>query len=294
MPPGHAEAHRLNLKGIDAYNSGAYETAEQYFQEALDKLPGDPTIQENLERAKDRIAARKKKTEEEFNRDKEEALGQLKGISDAGDFDSGSGLKGVSSTESGLKEAPDSGGCGGLKDVITDPMVVDARCVPTGLPPEAEAEIPDTPSGNRVRKAFEAVMDHDWNVALAWFQDALNHDPGNAGIERLIDLAQFTIGREKEIRAQDKAVMATLVKREDERLNTKLAKAMDDFNLYYLPTHPAAQKPVELSAIPPASGSSTPDPKRAQESAKWKAFFDAIFAPSPKSAAPGSVSASKD
>jgi Tfp pilus assembly protein FimV len=36
------------------------------------------------------------------------------------------------------------------------------------------------------------VVAHDWKVARAWFQDALNHDPDNAGLKRLVDLADYT------------------------------------------------------------------------------------------------------
>lgn len=77
-------------------------------------------------------------------------------------------------------------------DAPVDASVVDARNVPTGLPKFVEDTIPNTPAGNRLRKAFQAVMAHDWNVAVAWFKDALNHDPGNPGLMRLVDLAEFT------------------------------------------------------------------------------------------------------
>lgn len=75
----------------------------------------------------------------------------------------------------------------------TDPMVVDARNVPSGLPKSVDDAIPHTPSGERVRKGFQAVQDGDWKVALAWFKDALNKEPGDPGISRLVDLAQFTL-----------------------------------------------------------------------------------------------------
>ena len=29
-------------------------------------------------------------------------------------------------------------------------------------------------------------MDRDWKVAKAWFEDALNRDPNNAGLKRLV------------------------------------------------------------------------------------------------------------
>jgi len=307
-PPGEAEARDLDQKGIDAYNSGNYESAAAFFQQALDKLPGDSTIQQHLQTAKDQIAAKKQKSEEEFNQDKQRALGQLKGISNTGDFGSDSGLKGVGSTDLGLKDASNSGASSGLKtlpNVNTDTRVVDARNVPTGLPKSVAAEIPDTPAGNRVRKGFEAIMAHDWNVAHAWFQDALNHDPGNAGIQRLIELADYTMKRAKaphrlvppskpvaNTRAQDKAALATLHKQMDDQMNVDLANAFADFNQYYIPKHPALLAPTKSSGsatttkkVPGNSRERPPEELKAN----WQAFFEAIFKKGQRYSAVGAV-----
>jgi hypothetical protein len=76
----------------------------------------------------------------------------------------------------------------------SDPMVVDARNVPSGLPKALDNAITNAyasaPPGvsDRVRKGFQAVMERDWKVAKAWFQDALNRDPNNAGLKRLVVL----------------------------------------------------------------------------------------------------------
>lgn len=73
-----------------------------------------------------------------------------------------------------------------------DTMVVDARNVPSGLPPAVDTAIAsafaNAPPGvsDRVRKGFQAVMERDWKVASAWFEDALNHDPGNIAIKNLL------------------------------------------------------------------------------------------------------------
>jgi len=78
---------------------------------------------------------------------------------------------------------------------VTDSSVVDARKVPSGLSKDLDGAIAggyaNAPPGveDRVRKGFQAVMERDWKVAKAWFQDALNRDPGNAGLKRLVDLA---------------------------------------------------------------------------------------------------------
>lgn len=86
-----------------------------------------------------------------------------------------------------------------------DPMVVDTRNVPSGLPKGLDNAIASVyssaPPGvsDRVRKGFQAVMERDWAVAKAWFQDALNRDPTNAGLKRLValtDLPQQPIRQE--------------------------------------------------------------------------------------------------
>ena len=99
-----------------------------------------------------------------FIDDRNRAASTLRGSTDntaAGGLDS-SGLRGSSATTElrGLK--PDR-----RPTPNSDSMVVDARNVPTGLPKSVEDEIPHTPSGDRVRKGFEAVMNHDWNIAHA-------------------------------------------------------------------------------------------------------------------------------
>lgn len=80
----------------------------------------------------------------------------------------------------------------------TDTSVVDARNIPSGLPKSVENAIngvySSAPPGvsERVRKGFQAVMERDWKVAKAWFQDALNRDPNNANLQRLVALTDHT------------------------------------------------------------------------------------------------------
>ena len=80
-----------------------------------------------------------------------------------------------------------------LNFMVNEPTLVEARNVPSGLPKVVIDAIPLTPAGDRLRKGFQAVQAHDWKVALAWFQDALNKEPGNPSFQRLVDLAQFTL-----------------------------------------------------------------------------------------------------
>lgn len=92
----------------------------------------------------------------------------------------------------GTQAAPNTGAPDALAP-NTDPMVVDARNVLSGLPKSVEEAIPRTPSGNRIRKGFLAIADHDWNTALLWFKDAYNREPGDPELQRLVELAQFTL-----------------------------------------------------------------------------------------------------
>jgi hypothetical protein len=192
---------------------------------------------------------------------------------------------------------------------LSDSMIVDARHVPSGLPKDVEDEIPHTAAGDRVRKGFQAIADHDWKVALAWFRDALNHEPGNSGIQRLIELAEYTIARQsrpattamvpENAGAQDKAATAavdkqmddamnadnlsklhnqnTLNKQVDEGMNADEERALADFNRYYFLKH-----------------SEKPDSQSSTQDAHWKAFFDSIFKPPAKTHIPGSVSGVRD
>jgi hypothetical protein len=148
-----------------------------------------------------------------------------------------------------------------------DPAVVDARRVPTGLPRSVEKEIPDTPAGSRVRKGFQAIMAHDWNAAHAWFQDALNHDKGNLGIERLIELADYSRKRAGQRlaavpqpapvtddgRARDKAALEARGRELDELMSQEVAGALRDFY------------------------QSHPKPRPEKMAPAWTPFFQAIF-----------------
>ncbi len=229
----HNAGKNENDIGRMHYDKGEYELAVQHFGRALEFWPDNTIIQQNLAAAKDQLAAKRQREKDAadrqrlFERDKADAISGLKGIGDTG-----SGLKGIGSPGVGLKglddspafkelkgvddilkDAPTKPSQGlGLKDIeprsftlespepatlVVNPPVVDARNVPSGLPKAVEASIPQTPAGNRVRKGLQAVAMHDWKVALAWFQDALNQEPNNPELQKLVDFAQSGLNESK-------------------------------------------------------------------------------------------------
>lgn len=204
------------------YDYGAAQRAQQA-QQAQAAAEAERQRQhaeaERVER--ERRAAEKRQKDAAFIRDRDAAanslkgssggaMSQLKGLSGSDDFglkgsgfDSGSGLKGAA-VEDDRNEPAGIGGKSKLKGATatpghakpaphTDTSVVDARNVPSGLPKSVDDAIPHSPSGDRVRKGFQAIQAGDWKVALAWFQDARNKEPGNPGLGRLVDLAKFTL-----------------------------------------------------------------------------------------------------
>jgi tetratricopeptide (TPR) repeat protein len=45
---------------------------------------------------------------------------------------------------------------------------------------------------DRVRKGFQALKIDDWDVAKAWFEDALRREPNNAGIKNFLTLCDYS------------------------------------------------------------------------------------------------------
>lgn len=184
--------------------SGGYRNyeAERRAQEAA--AEAERQRQAEAERIERERLAEEKRKNDEFIRNRDATANTLKGSSGS----ALSQLKGLSNTDnSGLKGSGfDSGGRSNLKGAAATPArtkpaphidtsVVDARRVPSGLPKALDNAIAtaysSAPPGvsDRVRKGFQAVMLRDWKVAKAWFQDALNRDPNNAGLKRLVALA---------------------------------------------------------------------------------------------------------
>ncbi|MBI4808629.1 MAG: hypothetical protein HY799_06765 [Nitrosomonadales bacterium] len=212
--PGFTESNNTCVPNGSSSDSGGssssgrdYE-AERRAQEQADAARRvEEQRQAELERQR-REAENKRRIEEaarqaKFLEDRDAAASTLRGSTGTRSTSSASGemlLRGSTSTSgsTGLRGSSTDSGLRGLRTGTTvtpntDPMVVDARNVPSGLPKSVDDAIPHTPSGERVRKGFQAVQAGDWKVALAWFQDAHNKEPGDPGIARLVDLAQFTL-----------------------------------------------------------------------------------------------------
>ena len=74
---------------------------------------------------------------------------------------------------------------------VLEPPIVPKGVLPTGVEDaitgaygNAGAEVMD-----RVRRGFQSVQSGDWKLATAWFKDALNRAPNNAGLKRLVEIA---------------------------------------------------------------------------------------------------------
>ena len=247
---------------------------------------------ERIER--ERQAEEKRQKDAAFIRDRDAAAGSLKGSS-GGAMNQLKGLSGTSNL--GLKGSGfDTGDSGlkGLKDSVnagqsspakaaphTDTAVVDARNVPTGLPKSVEKAIPNTPAGNRVRKGFQAIAAHDWNVALAWFQDALSQEPGSPGIQRLVDLAQFTLQRQSGPAAKPTPVTGgNAGKTSKAAVSPKLNRSLHD---YYQDNPPKFFKPVK-----PGEEIQSDSEWLNEKEPAWKSFFR-LFAPRFKVQADGAI-----
>jgi hypothetical protein len=209
---------RCNSAGSSSAPSSNAEAARRA-QEAAADAQRQQYEAEQIER--ERLAKEKRQKDAAFIRDRDAAAGTLKGSS-GGAMDQLQGIAGADSSglkgsgfDAGnqLKSAPAStvndraepASPGGKSKSASksatskpapygDSNVVDARNVPSGLPKSLDNAIAkayaNAPPGvsDRVRKGFQAVMVRDWKLAKAWFQDALNRDPTNAGLKRLVAL----------------------------------------------------------------------------------------------------------
>lgn len=192
--------------------------AERRAQEAAAERQRQQAEADRIER--ERLAEEKRQKDAAFIRDRDAAantlkgstgaaMNQLKGLSGTGDsglkgsdFDAGSQLKSapaaVIDTGPGSKSKSKGMQAGPKNAPHTDTSVVDARVARDGASFTNQVpELKRSPAADRINKGFQAVINHDWPVALAWWQDALNRDPGNAALKRSVDLAQWMVDRRK-------------------------------------------------------------------------------------------------
>jgi hypothetical protein len=175
------------------------------------------------ERLHSERARREAEETRRFAQTRDDALKQLKGVGSGRTSD----LKMAPKPASPPPALPDVG-----------PNVVDARNVPSGLPPAIERALADAFAGavpavtDRVRRGFQAVILRDWKLAEAWFGDALNHDPSNLELKKLIELCRYS---------------------------------------------PEKNRPAPVPVIPPSSPPRAATPSQTEEDAQTKAELDAIF-----------------
>ena len=207
------DAFNLNHQGIEFQKSGDWAKAVALFEEAARISPDDPVIRQNL--AYSRIMLADLRSKEDARQRDKAAAGHMKAAiqdfaktlkaspSPGGlDFDGGHSppASGALDFASALPvPTPAKPGCAALSDA----KVVDACNVPSGLPKDVEDAIAgayrNAPPGvsDRVRKAFQSLMERDWKAAKAWFQDALNRDSDNPGLKRMVDLADHALPNRK-------------------------------------------------------------------------------------------------
>lgn len=268
-----------------------YGAAQRAQEQAEAARRAEQERQAELERQR-READNNRRIEEaarqaKFLEDRDAAASMLRGSTGASVSASG-GLRGSSATTggTGLRGSSADTGLRGLRTGTTvtpntDPMVVDARNVPTGLPKSVDEAIPHTPAGDRVRKGFQAIVAHDWKVALAWFQDALNHEPDSPGIKRLVDLAQYTLQRQSEPAAKPTGAKTVTKGKAAKILKSGMSSELNrSLNDYYKNNPPRFLKPDKKIQ--------TDTEWMNEKDAEWKKFFRA-FTPSLKVKEDGTV-----
>lgn len=143
-------------EALDYFDRKDWDNAIRSFEEALDRDPDDPDLNNWLKRAKaEKVKAR------------------------------------MPILASPSRAAPDN-----------DSKVVDTRGVPqAGADLLAQVpELQNSPAADRIRKGHQALLNRDWPLALAWWQDALNRDPNNGALKRSVGLAKWMVDRQREVR----------------------------------------------------------------------------------------------
>ena len=203
------EAYEANEQGVKYFNKQDYANAIAFFQEALNKDPGDKVYQNNLTSAKEQLQFQQQAQlwnqqqaqlliQQNKNKDALVKMQQsvqaftqtLNTVPSTGGLD----FDGNNSTTSANK----NGNSSSLQ--FGDPKIVNVQNVLSGLRKETEDAITgaykNAPPGvsDMVHKGFQAVTTNDWKVAKAWFQQALLLDPNNKDLKKFILLCDFTPG----------------------------------------------------------------------------------------------------
>jgi tetratricopeptide (TPR) repeat protein len=205
--------------GTLAYKRGDVEQALRQYELANQYNPAEAVISDSLKNLRGEIAARQqaKIAEQQDKAAANHMQKAIQGFAQTLNAAPASGGLDFDGRASGTPP-PSAGGNGGGLDFAAvvpasgqttpapalpsgDPRVVDASRAPSGLSKPVENAIAgayaNSPPGvsDRVRKGFQAVADRDWKVAKAWFEEALNRDPTNAGLKRLIELSDAAPAR---------------------------------------------------------------------------------------------------
>lgn len=178
-------AQNANYEALQAIQQGKWAEALARFRQ-LPRLPDDPKINANWALAEAGVALTNGKLDQ--------AIAKLQNalVFDATNPRAEQMLK--TALDERTRQAKAIQDSIAVQNELSDPRVVDAR----GPKPGAEliASIPElanSPAGERARKGLMAAAAHDWPVALAWYQDALLHDPNNAALMRAVDLARWMV-----------------------------------------------------------------------------------------------------
>lgn len=83
--------------------------------------------------------------------------------------------------------------------MATGPQTVDARVTKVGVEALLQVgQLACSPATNFIRRGYEAIAKHDWQLALPLWQSALLQDKSNDALLRTVDLAQWMVDYQKQ------------------------------------------------------------------------------------------------